>query len=72
MIFRRLNLSKGQNSKIVLNDFLAICDIINYIVFQFNDKFKHIFITGNSAIKLISYVNSFIEYLSPNHAKRIY
>lgn len=65
-------MNKGFNSKIVLKDFLIICDIINYIYYQFADKFKKIFITGCSLSKMMCYTNSLVEYLSINHHKRIY
>lgn len=65
-------MSKGHSSKIILNDFLVICDIINYIVLQFNEKFKQMFFTGVSISKMICYANSLVEYLSPHHCKRIY
>ena len=51
-------LTRSHNSKIVLKDFLLICDIINVIVYKFKEKFKKVLVTGLSATKMITYANS--------------
>ena len=58
MLFQRL--TKSHNSKIVLKDFLMICDIINVIVYTFKERFKKIIVTGLSASKMITYANSYV------------
>lgn len=51
---------------------MIVPDIINYIAIEFRDKLKKLFLTGASINKIMSYVNSYPEFLTFNHQKRIY
>lgn len=64
-------LSKGFNIRVVLNDMMIVPDIINYIAIEFRDKLKKLFLTGASINKIMSYVNSYPEFLTFNLQKRI-
>lgn len=51
---------------------MIIPDIINYISVEFRDKLKRLFFTGVSMNKMMSYVNSYPEFLTYNHKRRVF
>lgn len=48
------------------------CDFINYISWELRDKINKIFISSVSATKMITYANSYVDFLAKKHSKRIY
>jgi hypothetical protein len=65
-------MARGQSTRVVLSDFLVLADMARYMNHEFKDKFKKLIFTGGSLGPLMSYANSYPEFLTPSYAQRIY
>ena len=65
-------LRETKSERFILEDMLYFCDFINYLSYEFRDKINKLFISSPSTTKMMTYANSYVDFLSTNHSKRIY